>query len=130
MTTGQIVLAIVLFDLFFVVPVVVFGLVAGFWKPLEEAHPAVEPGEDAVRRNFQSIRIDMMNLGYCVHLAVDAEHLHIEPALLLRLLRARTMSLPWEALRVEKHRKSMSKVRLGSHTLTLPRWAAEMVEGA
>ena len=68
------------------------------WNALAMAHPEVEPAPDAVRRNFQSFRVGALNLGGCVHVAVDDAYLHLRPAAILRRLGARSISVPWDAV--------------------------------
>ncbi len=128
--TGWMIAAVVIgFDAVFI-PLLVFGLVQGCWVPLQDRYPEQQREPDAVRKTFQSIRIDLFNLGFCVHLAVDSQHLHIEPAWLLRKVRARTISVPWEAIAGYKQRGRYAKVKLGTTTLTAPAWAMGLAKPA
>lgn len=86
--------AIVLFDLI-VVPLLVKALVNAFWGTLSKRYPAVEPEADAVRKNFQSISSNGLNMGFSVHIAVDAAHLHLYPARFFRWFGAVPVSIPW-----------------------------------
>ena len=88
-------------DLFIVVALF-SNLRSSMWKPLADAFPARPPAPDAVRREFQSLKMGIFNLGYCAHLTADAEHLHVEPAAFLRWFRMTSMSIPWDEVRVKK----------------------------
>ena len=68
------------------------------WVKIQEAHPGVEPAPDAVSRNFQSFKMGVLNLGLCVHVAVDDAHLHLFPAAFLRWFGAGRASVPWDAV--------------------------------
>ncbi len=127
MNAWVIVAIVVGFEAVFI-PLLVFGLVQGSWVPLQDKFPAEQREADAVRKQFQSIRIDMFNLGFCAHLAVDSQHMHIEPAWLLRKARAKTISVPWQAMAGYKQRGRYAKVKLGGTTLTAPAWAMELAK--
>lgn len=77
------------------------GMVSNAWGPLFHRYPAVERDPGAVRKEFQSFKIGMWNLGCCVHAAVDVEHLHLDPAWLLRCMGARSASVPLDDLEVD-----------------------------
>ena len=113
--------------------VVAFGLIAGslklVWNPLHLAYPPRTPADDAVRKKLQSFRIGLLHLSYCIHTAVDENHLHLTPAKLVRWLGGKPTSIPWEAIEVLKHSrigKSMT-VRVGTRRLTGPAWCLDLV---
>lgn len=110
------------------IPSLLYGMISGYWQPIYKKHPATEPLPGAVARNFQSIRIELFNLGYCVHLTIDEQHLHIAPAWLLRVVGARTISLPWEAMQIKKLGKRWGTVKIGSTQITGPAWAFELAK--
>jgi len=68
------------------------------WRPLTIRYPATEPAPDAVRRNFQSFRLGIINLGFCIHVAVDEHYLHLSPARILRWCGTGATSIPWSAI--------------------------------
>ena len=115
--------------------VVAFGLIAGslrlVWYPLHLAYPPRTPADDAVRKKLQSFRIGLLNLSYCIHTAVDENHLHLTPATLVRWLGGKPMSIPWEAIEVLKQRigKSMT-VRVGTRRLSGPAWCLDLADPA
>ena len=118
--------AVVLFDLIFV-PIVIRAIIQSNWKPLEKKFPPQALGEDSVRKDFQSYRIGVFNLGYSVHTTADDMHLHMEPAKVLRWLGMGPVSIPWDAMLAKRTRgKSWAEVKIGSHSLWGPRWALEM----
>lgn len=95
-------------------------------KQLAEGHPAVEPEPDAVRKQFQSFKIGMMNLGYSIHVAVDASYLHLFPSLTARWIGMPRMSIPWEAIEFKKSGWGGAVVRIGKQTVAGPKWCLEM----
>lgn len=86
------------------------------WHPHTRAYPAQTPAADAVRRNFQSYRIGLLNLTCMIHTAVDDRFLHLMPAKLLRWLGAQPFSVPWSSIRILK------RSRIGD-------WIAAEVDG-
>lgn len=97
-------------------------------KQLGAGHPAVEPEADAVRKEFQSFKIGIMNLGYSIHVAVDASYLHLDPSLTARWIGMPRMSIPWEAIEFKKSVWGGSVVRIGKQTVTGPKWCLGMAE--
>lgn len=96
-----------------------------------DRYPPLEPGPEAIRRNFQSISVGLVNLGFCAHLAVDATHLHFVPAALGRLFRARAFSVPLEEVRIEKPGGRFGGVAtIARETVRLPRWCMEEIAAA
>jgi hypothetical protein len=104
------------------------SFVDGLWNTLARAHPAVEPSADAVRREFQSFKMGMFNLGLSVHVEADDEHLHLSPAAFIRWMGATPMSIPWEAIEVMGQGliKSSTKARIGSVTIYGPTWCLSL----
>ncbi len=110
-----------------IAPLLVRAVVGGVWGPLAGAYPARPPGEDSVRKDFQSYRLGIVNLGYSVHTTVDAEFLHLEPVRLLRLMGIRPLSVPWEDVTPIRSRGTRyADVKIGAQRLTGPRWALEL----
>ena len=109
---------------FLIVPVIIAAVVRTCWTPFVTAHPAVPPAEDAVRRNFQSYKIGLMNLGYMIHTAVDEQHLHLMPAKFGRMLGMKATSIPWEAIEPVRLRgKKFADVKIGNEAIIGPAWA-------
>ena len=107
-----------------------FGLAAlvmcGMWHPVMRQWPPREPAPDAVRRNFQSFSLGLVNLGLSVHVAADEDYLHLQPASLIRLMGAVSASIPWTAMEPMSGRRGTA-VKLGTHTFVGPRWCMELV---
>jgi hypothetical protein len=73
--------------------------------------------------------VDMYNFGGCVHLTVDEACLHIEPAWLIRRVGGKSMSVPWEAIVLEKPLAEGAKrgvARIGASRVQLPAWALKL----
>lgn len=103
-------------------------MVRGVWGPLAAAYPPHAPAAGAVRRAFQSYRFGVINLGYSVHTAVDADYLHMDPVLFVRWFGVTAVSVPWGDVRPVRLRgKRYADVKIGSQTITGPRWALERV---
>lgn len=102
----------------------VFHAVAHAWNAMLREYPPVEPAPDAVRRNFQSLKMGFYNFGFSVHLAVDDRFLHLSPAWIIRWAGCRPGSVPWEKVTPLGPRLFRGyAVRIGRQTLTGPRWA-------
>jgi hypothetical protein len=77
-----------------------------------------------VRRDFQSYRFGIVNLGLSVHTTVDEAFLHLEPVRPLRLLGIRPISVPWDRVEPVRWRgRRHAEVRIGSQRVLGPRWA-------
>ena len=96
------------------------------WNPIMRAWPPRQPGPEAVRRNFQSFSLGLLNLGLSIHVAADDEYLHLQPARLIRWMGAVSTSIPWNAMEPMAGRKATA-VKLGPHTMIGPRWCMELV---
>lgn len=124
-----VIVAVCLFDLLFV-PLLVAAVVSTTWSPLADRYPGQPPEPDAVRRNFQSYKIGILNLGMMVHTAADERHLHLLPAALGRWMRMRPVSVPWEAIEPVRLRgKKYAEVRIGAESVTGPAWALGLAFG-
>lgn len=122
-----VVLAVCVFDLL-LVPLIIRAMVTGVWGPLMRKHPPAPLGEESVRKDFQSYRVGLMNLGYCVHTTADTHHLHLEPVRFMRWLGMKPVSIPWEAIEPLKVRgKRWAKVKVDAQTVWGPLWALQMV---
>ena len=110
----------------------VFHMAGQNWRELAAPFPAQPVEPDGVRREFQSFKLGMINLGMCVHVAVDAKHLHLYPALFMRLaMRAAPCSIPWSAITLmpgQKPGKRVLTAQIGKQDLLGPRWCMELAD--
>lgn len=104
-------------------------LVRSSLGPLAERCPAVEPADDTVWKRRQSISVNMVNLGLCVNLGADLDHLHIRANRFGRLLRVPAFSVPWAEMDQPKLGRFGCSVRVGKTKLALPRWIVELAMG-
>ncbi|MHC4428453.1 MAG: hypothetical protein ACYS0D_07590 [Planctomycetota bacterium] len=99
------------------------------WGKLERLFPAQAPAADAVSRRFQSFRLNLLNLGFAVHVTVDEGHLHLDAVRILRWLGARPMSIPWEQISiVKRHGSRWTAAKIDSFTLHGPAWCLSLAE--
>lgn len=81
---------------------VISALLAAFasntWNPLADKYPPVPVREPSITREFQSFGFGFFNVGFCVHVTVDDQAMHLAPAKLLRWAKCRPMSIPWDAI--------------------------------
>lgn len=110
--------------------VIVIYAVRAYWSPFAAKFPPREPSPDAIHRDFQSFRAGLLNLDHCIHVAVDADHLHLRPALFARLVRIQPTSIPWSAITLDRHGSSrrMLRAAIDGHDLRGPRWCLELAE--
>ncbi len=106
---------------------IVSAVMCGMWNPALKPHPPVEPEVDAVRRDFQSFSLGLVNMGWSVHVAADAHHLHLTPIKPMRLLGARSASIPWSAMRPVGGSRSTVVTLDGRQRLIGPRWCMELI---
>lgn len=98
LTTWQIVLLVlVILCVDGVVIASLFSFARGSLKELNKAFPGVAAleGEGSGGKRFCSIRVGMMKLGSCVHITLDRDHLHLEPARVARWMGMSRVSVPW-----------------------------------
>lgn len=103
-------------------------IVGSTWNKIAMAHPGVEPAPDAVRRNFQSFKMNLLNLGFSVHVAVDEHYLHLFPTLFLRWFGALPASVPWEAIEAPAKSIGSYKVKIEGVTVWGPAWCLKLAE--
>lgn len=112
----------------------VFGALASGikaqWAPIVRDFPGVDPGPGAVRKNFQTLRLGMFNLGQGFHIAADEERVHLSPALVSRLLGLKAVSVPWEHVRLAPGNKKGRSVHviIAGANIRGPRWAFGLVD--
>jgi len=107
-------------------PILIGVFVRGAFEPLANRFPAAEPEPDAVERRNQSFRINLVNLGWSVHVAVDSRFLHLTPASLFRRIGAKPTSIPWEELEIVRRRGRYVTAKVGSTKITGPEWCFEL----
>lgn len=123
------VLAVILADL--AILLLILRAVSPNWNDPLRDFPAVPPAPDAVRRDFQSFRVDAINLGWCVHVAVDQAHLHLLPALLPRATGFRAASVPWDRITpVGPAALKNFRVTINRTNFTGPAWALRLTDPA
>ena len=105
-------------------------VMCGMWNPALKHHPPVEPEVDAVRRDFQSFSLGLVNMGWSVHVAVDAHHLHLTPIKPMRMFGARSASIPWSAMKPAGGNRSTVVTLDGRHRLIGPQWCMELITTA
>lgn len=111
---------------------VVFGLVIpsfvrASWARWHDSFPPVPPGPDAVSRQFQSFSVGLLNLGYSVHVTVDAGHLHLRPTAMVRCLGMRSVSIPWDAVEfVGVFPFGRRRARVAGVSLIGPAWCLDL----
>jgi hypothetical protein len=108
--------------------IIVSTLLKAAWGMLP-ARAAAPTGADAVRRDFQSFKIGMYNLGYCIHVAVDDAYLHLLPTAILRWAGAKPVSIPWEDVEFLRRKGTKwAEVRIVKQKVLGPAWALEIAE--
>lgn len=121
MTVTLIVLCVIVFDVLFAL-LIGRAFIGSLWNTLAKQYKAIEPGTDAVRKNFQSFRFGPVNLGFCVHVAVDEQFLHLLPSRFLRMCGALPISLPWDAITMKKKGRRYSTITIGRQNIHGPTW--------
>lgn len=109
-----------------VIMLVVRALLRSSLGKLAEQFPFTEPDPGAVRRNFQSFRVGLVNAGYSMHVAVDDGYLHLMPAAILRWCGVRAMSVPWAEIRVLRRFGGYRKAKVGAVDLYGPGWCLDL----
>jgi hypothetical protein len=107
---------------FVVVVLVCRALVGSTFGELARAHPPVTPGPNVETRGFQSLSFGIVNLGWCVHVDADERWVHLRPAWIARRMGMSAVSLPRDQIVVEKTRWSKAFVKVGTLSLTGPKW--------
>jgi hypothetical protein len=104
------------------------AVVAALWNPLANKYHAVDPAADAVRKNFQSFRFGAVNMGFCVHVAVDEHHLTLTAIRPLRWLGAKPISIPWDQITMKKRGSKWSTVHINAKSLHGPAWCLNLAD--
>lgn len=114
-----------------VVIAVMKATIGGLFNKLHAAHPPIEPAPNAVRKDLQSFKSGLINLGWSVNVTVDDRRLHLEPAAIFRMLGAKSSSIPWDAIQPKgRPGERYRTVKVGSITLTGPAWCLSLAGDA
>ena len=97
-------------------------------KELARDYPGRPVPDGAVRRGFQSFKIGIMNLGWCIHVAVDQGYLHLQPTWLARRFGLLPISLPWGVIEIRERRWRKWWVRVGKHDVAGPPWCFQLAD--
>ena len=111
------------------VPMIIHSMTRSAWRPLMERYPPVEPGDEAVSRNFQSFRFGLLNLGLSVHVTVDDHALHLRQAKIIRWAGAREVSIPWTEIELVKLGRRQSTANIAGATVIGPTWCLSIAGG-
>jgi hypothetical protein len=129
MTGGQIALLVgflLLIDL--MVVGAIFYAVSQAVRDLASKFPPAEPRPEAVRRRYQSFKVGLVNLGWCIHVAVDERSLHLTPARVARWFGMRAMTVPWESIEYlgKAAIGSSVRVRIAGEEIHGPAWCLNL----
>ena len=72
----------------------------------------------------------LLNLGFCIHVAADESHLHLQPAAVLRIFGAQTASIPWASIGIAKRGRRWMSAKINNRTLYGPAWCLGLAEPA
>ena len=123
---------------FFVVDaIVVCGIIGAVtnrvWTPLVKRFPEQAIGPESFRKNFQSISIGSVSLGFSVHMAADDNFLHWIPVWFLRIFGCKTISIPWSSFQpaskqpfLQKRLANIVLLEQKGPTITVPRWCLDV----
>ncbi len=107
---------------------IISTIVRNSWGEIARSFSPRPIAPDAVRRSFQSFRVGLMSLGWCVHVAADDTHLHLLPARLPRLLGCRAASIPWDQVTHVRKLLRWSHVRIAGVDVRGPAWCLNLAE--
>jgi hypothetical protein len=108
--------------------IIVTVVLRSAWASVSAGFEPRSIAADAVRRDFQSFSFGMYNLGMCIHVAADGEHLHLIPAAALRWFGAKQVSIPWEQIEFTRTRGRRAEVRIRNQRVLGPAWALELAQ--
>lgn len=121
--------AVILLIVCIMVPVdlaVVYALLRGpadeVFNALHKRYPPQDVSAGAVRRSFQSVKKDIVNMGWSVHFAVDDAFVHVMPAAVLRWCGAKASSVPVQLVREKRASARFPEIAFGEFTLRAPAW--------
>ncbi len=110
--------------------VVLWAVVRFGWKPFAQRFPPRSADPDAVGRRFQSFRLGVLSFAFCIHVAADQRHLHLQPAKILRFFGAPTASVPWSSIQIQKHSRTGRWItaKINERTFLGPAWCLGLAE--
>ncbi len=110
--------------------VALWAVVRFGWKPFAQCFPPRRKDPDAVERRFQSFRLGALSFSFCIHVAADEGHMHLQPAALLRFFGAQTASIPWSSIEIQKQRRTGRSItaKINQRTLLGPAWCLSLAE--
>lgn len=99
-------------------------------RELAKQFPAQSPAAGAVRREFQSFTLGIVNVGWGIHVGVDEQFLHLSPAWIGRLLGIPPVRIPWVKIHLIKRGRRMTKVLIKGDRERMeikgPTWCMEL----
>lgn len=113
-----------------VVYVIIRAMMRNSWDVLTRRFPFDQPAPDALTRRFQSFKLGILNLGWSIHVTVDAEHLHLRPAWFCRRLGMTPVSIPWDDITFLRRlgRSPYATARIAGLTMTGPMWCFSLAD--
>ena len=110
---------------------VVSLLLNNAWMPIQRAFPEQPALQPNYRRNFQSLSFGLINAGFCYHVILDDNCLHLIPVRPLRWVGQRAASIPWNAIEFHKKQpfgKRFARVVIAKQEVVAPAWCFEMLK--
>lgn len=99
-------------------------------RSLTDKFPAMPATEPWVRREFSSVRMGLTKFDNSVHITIDREYLHVEPAAILRWMGVQAMSVKRTEIVIPEGEprgifgKGM-QVQIGKTRMWFPAWCIE-----
>jgi len=110
---------------------VIRALLNNAWVPIQSAFPEQTVLSPCFRRNYQSFSFGVVNAGFCYHVEMDDNHLHITPVRPLRWAGQKTASVPWSEIQLHKKQpmlKRHARVLINKSDIVGPAWCFEMLK--
>ncbi len=115
-------------------PFVLFGLITQImWAPHARRFPARPQSKDAVVRLYQSLAFGPVSrINNFVHIAADADHLHLIAPGIMRVTGAKTISIPWDRFSDVKQKSlfGMTSGRVDGRYFAAPTWCMRVALAA
>ncbi len=110
-----------------------WGLNTIGWAPWARRFPARPQRADAVVKKNESFAFGrFVRFNNAVHIAADADHLHLIPCLLLRLGGARVISVPWPRITDAEAsaRAGLVRAKIDGRETAGPEWCMRLAQPA
>ncbi len=128
-------IAVILIVVMFVVmdSIIVWALVSSAISQIRsvtDKYPAMPVREPYVRREFSSLRMGLSKFDNSVHITIDRDYLHVDPAAILRWMRVPAMSVPRTGVSIPDGQprgfvvKGM-EVQIGTARVWIPAWCID-----